>query len=81
MISVSWTAVIGGLIYWGLIIAVIYVVISYVSDLVKTYIDIKRQQSPDIGELNARIESLNESIVRIESKVNEIDEILRKVSE
>lgn len=81
MISVSWIAVIGGLIYWGLIIAVIYVVISYVSDLVETYIDIKRQQSPDIGELNARIESLNESIVRIENKVNEIDEILRKVSE
>ena len=56
-------------------------IISYVLDLVKTYIDIKRQQSPDIGELNARIESLNESIVRIERKVNKIDEILRKVSE
>lgn len=81
MMNMDWTGAIGVLIYWGLIIAVIYVVISYVSDLVKTYIDIKRQQSPDIGELNARIESLNESIVRIESKVNEIDEILRKVSE
>lgn len=81
MMNMDWTGAIGVLIYWGLIIAILYVVISYVSDLVKTYIDIKRQQSPDIGELNARIESLNESIVRIERKVNKIDEILRKVSE
>jgi TM2 domain-containing membrane protein YozV len=79
--NMDWTGAIGVLIYWGLIIAVIYVVISYVSDLVKTYIDIKKQQSPDIGELHARIESLNESVVRIENKVNKIDEILREVSE
>jgi len=81
MMNIDWTGAIGILIYWGLIIAVIYVVISYVSDLVKTYIDIKKQQSPDIGGLHARIESLNESVMRIENKVNKIDEILRKVSE
>ena len=54
---------------------------AYLLILAKRYVDTKAQESKISTDLSAKIILLNESLDRIEKKVDRIDKILEKVSE
>ncbi len=53
----------------------------YLLILAKRYVDAKASESKIFTDLHARIVLLNESMDRIEKKVDNIESILEKVSE
>ncbi len=62
-------------------IAIIVIPIVYLLILAKRYVDAKASESKIPTDLHAKIVLLNESMDRIEKKVEKIESILEKVSE
>ena len=61
--------------------AIIVIPIVYLLILAKRYVDAKASESKISTDLHAKIVLLNESMDRIEKKVEKIESILEKVSE
>ncbi|MDD5616749.1 MAG: hypothetical protein PHH85_11160 [Candidatus Methanoperedens sp.] len=63
------------------ILAIPIALVGYLLILVKRYLDAKALESKISTDLHAKIVLLNESMQRIEKKVDNIERILEKVSE
>lgn len=61
--------------------AIIVIPVVYLLILVKRYLDAKASEPKISTDLNAKIFLLNESMDRIEKKVEKIERILEKVSD
>ncbi len=63
------------------ILAIPIALVGYLLILVKRYLDAKALESKIVTDLHAKIVLLNETMDRIEKKVEKIERILEKVSE
>jgi len=63
------------------VIAIPLALIIYLLNLGKRYVDLKMVESNTNIDIKTRIEKLNESMERIEKRIDNIEKILQKVSE